>query len=273
MVSRRSRSQEYKQEIAPFLEEWAGRGLAPWEQFRNWSVQQILWEYNLSIPDIEDAVSTDGPRDQGIDAWYYDDSDEISRLILVQGKDTQLKRDDFSKLKDGSLDLMLPDRPGRANRSLREKAASFRDTMPEHFNLDVYLTSSVLAQQNLQGREDSSPLYTEVFSIGENSVNASFYVRDIKHLVDNLKVIHSEPIGCTFTLDGGSLINFLVGGHTRTVCAALKATELADLFDRQRENLFRKNPRYYLLMTARNKDISTSLKEDQNADFSSIIMA
>ncbi len=234
---------------------------------RNWSVQQILWEYNLSIPDIEDAVSTDGPRDQGIDAWYYDDSDEISRLILVQAKDTQLKRDDFSKLKDGFLDLMLPDRPGRANRSLREKAASFRDTMPEHFNLDVYLTSSVLAQQNLQGREDSSPLYTEVFSIGENSVNASFCVRDIKHLVDNLKVIHSEPIGCTFTLDGGSLINFLVGGHTRTVCAALKATELADLFDRQRENLFRKNPRYYLLMTARNKDIITSLI------FSSIIMA
>ena len=267
MVARSSQSERYRQEITPFLEEWAGRGLTGWEQFRNWSVQQVLWEYGLSIADIEDTVSTDGPRDQGIDAWYYDDDDEIPRLILVQAKDTQLKREDFSKLKDGFLDLMLPNRPGRANRPLREKAASFRDAMPEHFKLDVYLTSSVVAQQNLQARDDGSPLYTEDFPLGENNVYASFYVRDIKYMVDNLKVIHSNPIDYEFTVDTDSLFDFFVGGNTRTVCAALRATELAQLFDDQRENLFRKNPRYYLLMTARNKQIISSLKEEPNADF------
>ena len=53
----------------------------------------------------------------------------------------------------------------------------------------------------------------------------------------------------------------------RLSAPALKANDLAKLFDDQRENLFRKNPRYYLLQSARNKEIKESLHEAQNEDF------
>ncbi len=265
MTQRMNRSQEYMQQIAPYLEEWAERRLTKWQQFRNWSVQQVLWEYNLSFADIEDTVSIDGPHDQGIDAWYYDDTEEVPRLVLVQAKDQQIKREDFSKLKDGFLDLILPDRPGRANQSLREKAVRFTDSMPESFKLDIFLTSSVIAQQNLEPHEDGTPLYTEErLQVGESIAEASYYVRDIRFLVDNLNVIHQDPIDFTFTVD--ALFDLSVD-NTRTVCAALKATELATLFSNYRQNLFRKNPRYYLLTSARNKEIVDSLQQENNAHF------
>ena len=49
--------------------------------------------------------------------------------------------------------------------------------------------------------------------------------------------------------------------------AALKGTELAQLFAQHRQNLFRKNPRYYLLLSAKNTDIKHTLKDDSNAEF------
>lgn len=268
MVSRSNRSQEHMQVIAPFLEEWVALGYDQWQQFRNWSVQQVLWDYGLTVPDVEEATNIDRPRDKGIDAWYYDDADVPPRLILIQAKDRRIERADFSKLKDGFLDVVLPDRPGRGNQSLREKAATFRDEMPPRFRLDVYLTSSVIAQQDLQPSADGGPLYGEILQVGENAeAEASYYVRDIKFMADHLRVIHTRPISYEFNVEKDSYFEFTVGGHTRTVCAALKATELARLFDRERENLFRKNPRYYLLGSARSKEIKAALNESQNEDF------
>ena len=267
MVSRSNRSEQYRRIIAPFLEEWAERDLNDAQQFRNWSVQQVLWDSGLSMADVEDATSIDGPGDKGIDAWYYDDSDNPPRLTLVQAKNTRIEREDFSKLTVGFLDVILPNRPGGANQALREKAAVFRDSMPVRFRLDIYLTSSVIAQQGLQPREDGEPLYTEELHVGSSIAEASYYVRDIKFLTDNLQVIHRNPISIAFRVERDSFFEFAVGGHTKTVCAALKANELAKLFDDQRENLFRKNPRYYLLQSARNKEIKESLRESQNENF------
>ena len=269
MAPRRSPSEGFRQDIAPFLEEWEERGLNSWQQFRNWSVQQVLWQYGLSTADIEEATDIDGPRDKGIDAWYYEpeDEDATPRLILVQAKDTQIKREDFSKAKDGFLDVVLPDRPGQPNRSLREMASEFRQNMPGLFKLDIYLTSSVLAQQNLQPNADGTALYTEQMEVGDSRADVSFFVRDIKFLAENIQVIDSDPIEYRFSVDSNSLFEFNVGGHTRTICAALKASELAALFQSKRENLFRKNPRYYLFMSAKNKEIKASLYEPYNEDF------
>lgn len=268
MVSRRNRAQEHRQAIAPFLEEWAARGCDPWEQFRNWSVQQVLWDYALTVSDVEEATSVDGPGDKGIDAWYYDEDDNPPRLILIQAKDGEIDRSDFSKLRDGFLDVVLPDRPGGANQALSEKAATFLDRMPSKFRLDVYLTSSRIAQQPLQPNADGDPLYVEIVQAGENAeAEASYYVRDIKFMAEHLQVIHLNPISCEFHVERDSFFEFTVGGHTRTVCAALKATELARLFHEQRENLFRKNPRYYLFSSAKNKGIKATLAEAQNEDF------
>ncbi len=269
MTTRVSQSERFRRDIAPFLEEWEERGLNGWQQFRNWSVQQVLWQHGLSTADIEEATCIDGPRDKGIDAWYYEpeDEDATPRLILIQAKDTQIRREDFSKVKDGFLDVVLPDRPGQPNQSLREIASEFRQNMPLSFKLDIYLTSSVLAQQNLQPSVDGAALYTESMEIGESRADASFYVRDIEFLAKNIQVIDSNPIEYRFSVDSNSFFEFNVGGHTRTICAALKASELAALFQNKRENLFRKNPRYYLFMSAKNKEIKASLYEPQNEDF------
>ena len=267
MAPRTSRSEAFLQEVAPFLEEWAEHGVTDrWQQFRNWSAQQVLWEYGLPFADIEEATRIDGPRDKGIDAWYFDEEYDPPRLILIQAKDQQPKRDDFSKLKDGFLDVVLPGRPKGASLALLEKAALFREQMPKAFKLDVYLTSSVIAQQTLQPDEDGSPLYPETLQVGESIADASYYVRDIKYLVKNIRVINNDPIDCTFHVDQNSRFVFDMGGHTKTVCAAIDGAELARLFSKHRQNLFRKNPRYYLLSTAANKQIKNSLLESQ-ADF------
>ncbi len=267
MTSRANRSAGYWQEVEPFMQDWTERGLQPWQQFRNWATQQILWEYGPSIADIEDATDIDGPRDKGIDAWYYDAADTPPRLILVQSKGTQPKREDFSKLKDGLLDVMLPGRPGPANAALREKAALFRDNAPEQLNMDIYLTCSVIAPQNLQPEVEGEPLYTETFNVGPTKVEASYYVRDIRFLYDNLQSINTSPIDFRFTVQDDAIFEFSVGGHTRTMCTALDAGALAQLFNKYRENLFRKNPRYYLPGSRRNMDIKGALQEIQNEDF------
>lgn len=267
MVSKGNKTDQYRRVIEPFLEEWAERGLDDAQQFRNWSVQQVLWDYGLSMADVEDAASLDGPGDKGIDAWYYDETDIPPRLILVQAKNTRIEREDFSKLTDGFLDVMLPNRPGGANQTLRERAAAFREVMPSQFKLDVYLTSSVIAQPHMQPTGDDGSLYVEDLHIGTSLAEATYFVRDIKFMAENLQVIHRNPITCVFHVEKTSYFEFAVGGHTRTICAALKATELAKLFHDQRENLFRKNPRYYLMMSARNKEIKSSLQEPENEDF------
>ena len=213
MAPRTSRSEAYLQEVAPFLEEWAEHGVSDrWQQFRNWSAQQVLWEYGLPFADIEEATRLDGPRDKGIDAWYFDDEYDPPRLVLIQAKDQQPKRDDFSKLKDGFLDVVLPGRPKGASSALLEKAALFREQMPKAFKVDVYLTTSLIAQQNLQPDEDGSPLYLETLQVGDSVADASYYVRDIKFLVQNIQLINSDPIDCTFHVDKNSRFVFDMGG-------------------------------------------------------------
>ena len=209
----------------------------------------------------------DGPRDQGIDAWYYDDSDTPPRLILVQSKDTRPRREDLSKIRDGFLDIMLPDRPGTPNAALREKAAMLRSNMPERLKLDIYLATSEIAPQNLTPKVEGDPLYPEQLQISDTLVEAEYYVRDIKYLYDNITLSNNDPIDCSFSLEDSAVFEFAAGGHTRTICAALDANTLANLYQENQENLFRKNPRFYMPGTNWNKDIKEALGEAHNEDF------
>ena len=268
MTSGRNRSQQYWERVEPFiLQDWSDRGLEAWQQFRNWATQQILSEFGPSIPDIEDATEIDGAHDQGIDAWYYDDSDTPPKLILVQSKHTRPKREDLSKIRDGFLDIMLPERPGTPNAALREKAAILRGNMPERLKIDIYLATSEIAPQNLTPKVEGDPLYPEQLQIGNTLVEAEYYVRDIRYLSDNISLSNTEPIDGSFPLEGGAAFEFTAGGHTRTICAALDANTLANLYQVNKENLFRKNPRFYMPGTKWNKDIKLALAEDQNEDF------
>ncbi len=270
MTRRQNRSEQYRDRIRPFLEEWEERGLQPWQQFRNWSVQQILWDAGLSMGEVEDITQVDGQRDEGIDAWHVDDSTTPCRLVLIQSKDTQIARADFSKMKDGLLNLLDGDRPTNANRSLMEKAMLFRQVLPDEFEVDLYLTSSMIAQQHLTPDPTGSPWLTEniLFERIGREVRVHCYVRDIKYLVGNVQVIHDDPISTSFQVEKSSLFEYMVGGHTKTVTAAIQADDLALVFNQHKQNLFRKNPRYYLGTTVvRNAEIKRTLEEVQREDF------
>ena len=152
------------------MQDWTDRGLERWQIFRNWATQQILWDYSPSVADIEDVTDIDGRGDKGIDGWFYDDTDTPPRLILIQSKVGDPKREDLSKARDGFLDLMLPNRPGTASASLREKAAILKSTMPDRLNLDIYLATAAVAPQNLQPKQEGDPLYPEQFQMEQTLV-------------------------------------------------------------------------------------------------------
>ena len=270
MTTRRNRSEEFRSRIEPFLEEWEERGLAPWQQFRNWSVQQILWDAGLSMDEVEDITEVDGQRDEGIDAWHVDEQASPCRLILIQSKDTGIAREDFSKMKDGLLNLLDYERPRNANRSLLEKASMFRHALPEEFEVDLYLTSSMIAQQHLTPDPTGDPWNTEEMLIPRmgRRISVRSFVRDIKFLVENVQVIHENPINTSFYVERGAYFEYMVGGHTRTITAAIEAEELAYIFQQQKQNLFRRNPRYYLGITGlRNLEIKRTLEEVDNEQF------
>ena len=270
MTTRLSRSEEYRIRIRPFLEEWEERGLDPWQQFRNWSVQQVLWDAGLSMDEVEDITQVDGQRDEGIDGWYVDELATPCRLILIQSKDRGIAREDFSKMKDGLLNLLEPDRPQNANRALREKASMFRHTLPEEFEVDLYLTSSIIAQQHLTPNPAGDAWHTDemLFPRMGRQIRVHCYVRDIKFLVENVQVMHENPISASFQVEKGALFEYMVGGHTKTVTAAIQAVDLAFVFQQEKQNLFRRNPRYYLGTTGlRNAEIKRTLEERQHEDF------
>ena len=270
MTTRRNKSEQYRDRIRPFLDEWEERGLNPWEQFRNWSVQQILWDAALSTDQVEDITRVDGKGDEGIDAWYVDDSASPQRLVLVQSKVGQIAREDFSKMKDALLNLLGRDRPTNANRALLEKASLFNHDLPDEFEVDLYLSSSMIAQQNLTPNPNGEPWQSDEMLIpGINrKIRIYSYVRDIKFLVKNRQLMHEDPVIADFIVEKTALFEYSVGGHTKTVAAALSAVDLANLYQKEKQNLFRRNPRYYLGLTGpRNKAIGDTLKDTQNEDF------
>ena len=270
MTTRRNRSEQYRDRIRPFLEEWEERGLDSWQQFRNWSAQQILWDVGLSMDEVEELTRVDGQGDEGIDAWYVDESVSPSRLILIQAKDGQIAREDFSKMKDGLLNLLEPNRPINANRALREKASMFKHALPEEFEVDLYLTSSIIAQQHLTPNPAGDTWNEEemLFPHMGRQIRSYWYVRDIKFLVENVQVMHEDPINMSFLVEKAACFEYMVGGHTKTVAAAIQAEDLAFVFHQQKQNLFRRNPRYYLGITGlRNAGIKKTLEERQNEDF------
>ena len=212
------------------------------------------------MDEVEEVTRVDGQRDEGIDAWYVDELSTPIRLILIQSKDTQIAREDFSKMKGGLASLLIPGRPLNANRALLEKANLFTRALPEEFEVDLYLTSSAIAQQHLQPDPSGDPWQIDSLEMPQigRAVRVYQYVRDIRFLVENIQVIHERPIPATFTVEKDACFQYMVGGHTRTVTVALKAEELAALYMQEKQNLFRRNPRYYLARIHRRRAVGSA---------------
>ena len=230
--------------IATFVDEWVDRAGSHFAAFRNWAVGQVLWDENLSDEQIEEAVAVDGSGDMGIDAWYVAKDDSSAVLHLIQSKDTRATKNDLNKLKSGFLDLFDPIKGVTANAEIRARAAELQLELDENFTIEMHLVTSRLVARDL--RTDGRPLWTESICLLDKTLPAAFYVHDVESLAENLRVIQEHPIAAQFQVGKDEYFKYQTESKFVTVSAAIRADELARLFNQNRLNLFRLNPRYFL---------------------------
>lgn len=268
MTTRRDREEQTYEIIRPFIEEWLEKTGIEFAAFRNWAVEQILWDENLSAEQVEEAANVDGPGDMGIDAWYLSSDGPSKVLYLLQSKDTRATRDDLLKLRDGFIDLLDPTKSVNANGEVRARAAELHQEINEINNdmrIEFHLATSKSVARRLQTEVQSLP---ETIDIAGHSLPASFFVHDVEDLAANLRLVQEQPIKATFTLAGEEYFEYITESNFKTVSAAIKADELALLFNRNRLNLFRLNPRYYLSRkSAVNKEVLQTLQTDDSSNF------
>lgn len=252
--------------IEPFVGEWLQRAGSHFSAFRNWAVGQVLWDENLSDEQIEEAVAVDGPGDMGIDAWYLADDESRKVLYLVQSKDTRARKGDLDKLKNGFLDLFHPTKSINANAEVRTRAAELQLQASDDLLVEFHLVTSKLVAQSLRG--DGKPLWNEDISFLGRSFPTAFYVHDVEALAANLRVIQEHPITARFDVGRDEYFKYQTDSNYLTVSAAIRADQLARLFNHNRLNLFRLNPRYFLTTkSVVNREILETLNGEDADNF------
>ena len=130
----------------------------------------------------------------------------------------------------------------------------------------MHLVTSKLVARNL--RTDGQPLWNEEISFLDRTFPPAFYVHDVESLAANLRVIHEHPITARFHLAKGEYFKYQTKSKYATVSAAIRADELARLFNQNRLNLFRLNPRYFLTTkSAVNREILGTLNAEDADNF------
>ena len=244
MTQRARREENSAAIIEPFVEEWVERAGSHFSAFRNWAVGQVLWDENLSDEQIEEAVAVDGSGDMGIDAWYLANDDSTKVLHLIQSKDTRATKNDLNKLKNGFLDLFHLIKGVNANSEIRARAAELQLELNDNFTVEMHLVTSRLVSRTL--RTDGRPLWRETICVLDKALPTAFYVHDVESLAENLRVIQEHPIAVRFHVGTGEYFKYQTESNFATVSAAIRADELAQIFNHNRLNLFRLNPRYFL---------------------------
>ena len=271
MATRKQREEESKKIVEPFVEDWLKRAGTHFAAFRNWAVGQVLWDVGLSDEQIEEATAVDGPGDMGIDAWYVSEEDPSAILYLVQAKDTRATEDDLDKMKKGFLRLFDPKRNVAANLEVRTRAADLRDKLDDELSIEMHLVTSKLLPANFLTRaiRDKDSLHsTDEINIDGHKMKVSLYVHDVEVLASNIRLIRDEPIAAEFSVGKGEYFEYETGSKYLTVSAAIRADQLAKLFNKHRLNLFRLNPRYYLSRKSKtNKEIEKTLNDSDPANF------
>ncbi len=246
MATRQRREEDARHVIQPFIDDWAGRTENEWEAFRNFAVGQVLWDEGLTDEQIEEATAMDASGDMGIDAWWLAADESGAKLYLIQSKDKRATKEDLTKLREGFISVMDPSKAYMANRALQERAAELRDRIAPGLAIEFHLVSSQLVQRNL--KTDGESLDDGHIEIEGTRYAFSSFVHDVESLAQSLRVIDTQPIEADFTVSNDGHFVLEPKNAAKTVSAAISASELALLYSKNRTNLFRENPRYYLGM-------------------------
>lgn len=263
MATRQRREEEARQVIQPFIDDWRERAGSEEGAFRNFAVGQVLMDAGLTDEEIEEAAAVDGPNDFGIDAWWLAIEEAGLTLYLIQAKDTRATKNDLRTMRSGLSDAMDPALVGKANRPLQENAGELRERIAPDLTIELHLVCSRLVSRDL--RTDGQPiegLDLPTIEIGGAEYPVSYYVHDVESLATNLRVTPDEPIEAQFVIGEQDYFMLNPSGGLRTVSAAIRANELALLYNQNRVNLFRENPRYYLGSNKINKEMFSTLQED-----------
>ena len=263
MATRQRREEDARHVIQPFIDDWRERAGSEWAAFRDFAVGQILMDAGLTDEEIEEATAVDGPADFGIDAWWLAVEESGLTLYLVQAKDTRATKDDLRRLRRGFTDAMDPATVGAANRSVQENAAELHERLTPDLTIEMHLVTSRLVSRNL--RTDGQPLDdidAPTIEIRGSEYPVSYYIHDVESIAQNLSVTPDLPIDARFSIGKNDYFMLNPSGGLRTVSAAIRASELALLYNQNRINLFRENPRYYLGPNKINKDMYRTLDED-----------
>ena len=257
---------EANQIIETATDDWLSRVEHKWQAFRNFAVEQVLWEQDLSSEEVESITSTDGPGDLGIDGWHLDASDGLT-LYIFQAKDSGVQASDLDKMAKGLIDVLEGTSKTKPNDELKEKAANLQGRLNQLEKVEFHLVTSKLAPKSLKAGP-GEPIELKGLSISGQAVAAAYYVHDVAELAENLRVDHARLIAFEVSVPSSSAFVFEAPNHTRTATIAVPGATLAQLFSKERINLFRFNPRYY--QTAANKvnrEVLATLKSDEQSSF------
>ncbi len=93
-------------------------------------------------------------------------------------------------------------------------------------------------------------------------------MHDVESLAGNLRVIQEHPITARFHVGKDEYFEYQTNSTYRTVSAAIKADSLGRLFNQNRLNLFRLNPRYFLTTrSVVNREILETLNGEDADNF------
>ena len=256
-----------RSKVQVLIDAWGAHELDPmgetleWARFRNFAVDTLLLEHDLSTDEFLDMCAVDGTRDKGIDAIWLDEGGAPAVLHLFQCKDQKPQRGDWSKMAAGLLDLFDPSRPQAMNRFLREWSAAFSDNHPAEFSVVCHLAGAEAAPDTLRkanGHSENRGL------LGKDRTFI-YEVHDIYDLNERLNatIRRTVPIDATVLVTNDEAFEYSEGPARKMVVALVPARFLANQFELHGKELFRLNPRYFLsLRSPNNREISTSLLED-----------
>ncbi|MGE3857449.1 MAG: hypothetical protein AB7G21_10895, partial [Dehalococcoidia bacterium] len=192
--------------IEPFVAEWRARTKDDNAAFRDWAVQQVLWDEELSTDEVQRATAVDGKDDLGIDAWHLATESTPNVLYLVQSKNTKAVVADLDKLLGGLHDLFHETASIRANEELKLRADEFQQSAADPFRVEFHVVSSEIVTASV--RTHAARLSEKPINLFERDVECSFMIHDVADLSESLRVSDSTSTDVTFEIDRNQLFQF-----------------------------------------------------------------
>lgn len=227
----------------------------------------ILQEYyKVSIDDAIDSL-TDGPNDCKIDAFYYDDTDKISDLVLIQSKyretngdSSTFSEDDINLAIKNTSDIITGLDLYNPNDSLKNKLNSYRELLKENDNPSINVTlifaTNGLIADNL--KELSSVLKAKTKKIKIQFIDASCFGLKTPEVVKETLKINTKDLSKEIEQTD------IIFNNNGLICSTTIYNLMSFYEKAGKDNLFCDNVRYKLKKSNINNEILKSFKNNPN---------